>query len=112
MSWKSFGGKSTFSQHHLFLRFFFLKQELNVPLLLAFRSIVASELLSSLSLISFPLSSTLSPCLQTIPCLLDLIELDIIHPLAYSSNTTLAPNLSIMGLNQVVDGCTKLSILF
>jgi len=103
---------STSSQHHLFLRFFSFNQELNVPLLLAFRSIVASKLLSSLSLVFSPLSSILLPRLQTTPCLLDHVELNITHPVTYSSNTTLALNLSVVGLNQVIDGSTKLSILF
>jgi hypothetical protein len=96
----------------LFLCLFFLKQELNAPLLLAFTSIVALKLLLSLSIDSSPLAFTLSPHSQTTHCLLNLLELNIIHPRTYFSNIAFPLNLLVFDLNQVVYGLAKLSILF
>jgi hypothetical protein len=44
--------------------------------------------------------------------LLDLVESDTTHPLAYSSNISLPLNLAIVGLNQIIYCSTNLSILY
>ncbi len=99
--------------HNVTYSFFFpLKQELSVPLLLAFTGTIASELLFPLSPDSFPLSFTIFPCSQTTFCMFDLVELDTNHPLAYSSNISLPLNLHVVGLNQIIYGSMKLLIMF